>query len=412
MSSSDREQDPRQRAGANRRTFIGGGLLSVVAAGAGAAAATSLERDKVEPTSPEEAMVLPGEVVHTFHGARQAGIAEPPQAASTLIAFDLDEGGDRERVRRLMRIWTDDIERLMSGRGTLTDQEPELAQRSAGLTVTVGWGPRLFVLAELEAVRPTWAQDLPAFSHDQLDPAYSGGDLVLQISAHSPITVAHAQRQLTTSSAGLASTRWVQPGFREPMEYHGWSMRNLFGQVDGTVQPRFEGPDADLVWIGPDGPTGWQHGSSMVVRRIAMKLDAWDRVGRTGRENAIGRHLDDGSPITGGPVDAPVDLSATLDNGLPVVDGAAHVRLAAATTRQEQFLRRPYTYQDMDGGEVRTGLVFVTYQADPVRQFVPVQQRLADGDLMNLWTTPVGSALFAVLPGCSPGRYLGQDLLT
>ncbi|MGB3184544.1 MAG: hypothetical protein WBB15_01620 [Ornithinimicrobium sp.] len=60
------------------------------------------------------------------------------------------------------------------------------------------------------------------------------------------------------------------------------------------------------------------------------------------------------------------------------------MRRAAATTRGEQFLRRPYTYQDIDGSDVRTGLVFVTYQADPVRQFVPVQQRLAEADLMNL----------------------------
>ncbi|MGB3686602.1 MAG: hypothetical protein WA991_12335 [Ornithinimicrobium sp.] len=75
-------------------------------------------------------------------------------------------------------------------------------------------------------------------------------------------------------------------------------------------------------------------------------------------------------------------------------------------------MRRPYTYQDVVAGNVRTGLVFITYQADPVRQFVPVQRRLAEADLMNLWTTPVGSAVFAILPGCAPGRYLGQDLLT
>ncbi|MGB3686601.1 MAG: Dyp-type peroxidase [Ornithinimicrobium sp.] len=296
----------------SRRALVGGSLLSLGAAGAGAAAAHTLGEQSTEPA----AMPPPtGEIEYAFGGDRQPGIAEDPQPWSTLVGFDLTKGADRERVRRLMRIWTDDISRLMAGRGTLTDQEPELAERASGLTVTVGWGPHLFEVVDLDDVRPHWAKPLPEFEHDALDPAYSGGDLVLQIGSHSPITVAHAQRQLTTSAAGLATPRWVQPGFREPMEYHGWSMRNLFGQVDGTAQPRFKGPDEDLVWIGPDGPAGWEHGSSMVVRRIAMDLDSWDRVGRAGRENAIGRHLHDGAPITGGTVDTPVDLTATLENG-------------------------------------------------------------------------------------------------
>ena len=57
------------------------------------------------------------------------------------------------------------------------------------------------------------------------------------------------------------------------------------------------------------------------------------------------------------------------------------------------------------------GLVFVAFCADPLRQFLPVQERLAEADLMNLWTTPVGSAVFAVLPGCSEGGLLGGDLV-
>ena len=55
--------------------------------------------------------------------------------------------------------------------------------------------------------------------------------------------------------------------------------------------------------------------------------------------------------------------------------------------------------------------MFVAYQADPVRQFVPVQARLADLDLLNLWTTPVGSAVFAVLPGAREGEVLGEAML-
>ena len=46
-----------------------------------------------------------------------------------------------------------------------------------------------------------------------------------------------------------------------------------------------------------------------------------------------------------------------------------------------------------------------------MRQFVPVQRRLAEADLLNLWTTPIGSAVFAVLPGAQPGEVLGEALL-
>jgi dye decolorizing peroxidase len=43
---------------------------------------------------------------------------------------------------------------------------------------------------------------------------------------------------------------------------------------------------------------------------------------------------------------------------------------------------------------------------------VPIQQRLAENDLFNTWTTPIGSAVFALPPGCAPDGYLGDTLLT
>ena len=45
------------------------------------------------------------------------------------------------------------------------------------------------------------------------------------------------------------------------------------------------------------------------------------------------------------------------------------------------------------------------------RQFLPVQARLAASDAMNAWTVPIGSAVFALPPGCAPGGYVGEGLL-
>jgi dye decolorizing peroxidase len=87
------------------------------------------------------------------------------------------------------------------------------------------------------------------------------------------------------------------------------------------------------------------------------------------------------------------------------------------------MLRRSYNYDDdltVDGaaggaadpdGEISdSGLLFLAYQADVDEGFVPVQRRLADLDLLNQWTTPVGSAVFAIPPGCREGGFVGETL--
>ncbi|MGL5865155.1 MAG: Dyp-type peroxidase [Dermatophilaceae bacterium] len=158
---------------------------------------------------------------------------------------------------------------------------------------------------------------------------------------------------------------------------------------------------------------GWVTGSSVVVRRIRMDLDAWDRVARSSRENAIGRRLGTGGPVTGGGGEfAAPNFEARDEVGFTRIDLAAHIRRARATASHERFLRRPYSYDDGAGAVSDSGLVLIAYQADPVRQFLPVQTRLAEQDLMNLWTTPVGSAVFAVLPGPRPGEILGEAMVS
>lgn len=82
--------------------------------------------------------------------------------------------------------------------------------------------------------------------------------------------------------------------------------------------------------------------------------------------------------------------------------------------RQEIF-RRPYNYDvpPKEGSDQvsESGQIFVSVQADLLGQFVPIQQRLADLDLLNQWTTPIGSAVFALPPGCAEGGFLGKSVL-
>ncbi len=412
---------PKGRAagGPPRRTVLLSGLTGLAGAGALAGlSATDTQRGtaRVGSTAAPQA-AGPTSVARGFRGARQAGVVEPPQPYAAFVAMDLHPTADRDSVRRLLTVWTDDIERLMAGHGTLTDLEPELAAVPASLTVTLGVGPR--TVEAVGAATPSWLAPLPAFRIDRLQDRWSGGDLILKVSADSPVTVAHAQRRLITDAGDLATLRWVQRGFREPFSGpgSGTPMRNLLGQVDGTVQPSVTGADDGLLWVGSDVAPRWMAGgSTMVVRRIEMNLDAWDAADRVTREFAVGRRLDTGAPLTappGAPADAPADLHATDSLGFPVIDDFAHMRRAHAAEPHERFLRRPYSFDDAPegGGGSRSGLVFVTFQADPVRQYVQVQQRLAESDLLNLWTTPVGSAVFAVLPGARTGEILGEAML-
>ncbi|MFV0462717.1 MAG: Dyp-type peroxidase [Nostocoides sp.] len=350
---------------------------------------------------------------YAFFGQRQPGVAQPPQAFASWVGFDLVKGADRDAVRRLMVVWSDDIPRLMAGTGPLTDQEPELAAVAAGLTATVGWGPGLFSAARL--TKPSWLHPLPAYDIDRLQPAYGQTDVIVQVCADSPVTLAHARRQLITGVSDLAAVRWIQSGFREPMITHpdNRRMRNLFGQVDGTVNPDpSKAEDAALIWTS--GTDTWPAGgTSLVLRRIAMNMSTWDQADRESRENAIGRRLDTGGPVTGGAESAVADLNATDSLGFHVIDDVAHIRRAAAEKPNERILRRPYNYDDT--GQIEdhpVGLLFAAYQKDPMAQFAPIQERLSKGDLLNLWTTPIGSAVYAVPPGCRDGEYLGQPLLT
>ncbi len=392
-------------SGPRRRAIVAGGLGSAGAIGLAAAV-----RAGVAPTPEPVASSQPTTV--PYHGDRQAGVTTAPQQYATWAAADLSDGPiDRASAIRLLTIWSEDIARLTSGRGSLTDQAPELATDPHRLTVTVALGPGFFAHQDLAPLRPPWLKALPPFSIDKLEKRWSGGDVIVQVCSDSPITLAHAHRQLMTGVRTMLRPRWVQQGYREPAAVPGWKAgRNLFGQIDGTVQPALDGSDDALLWIG-SGP--WRDGSALVLRRIAMNLDTWDAVDRPSREVAVGRRLDTGAPLTGThEMDAP-DLAATDDLGLPVIDQASHMRRAMPRAAHERFLRRPYTYEAPPGaGTVSDqGLLFAAYCADPVRQFVPVQRRLAEVDLMNIWTTPIGSAVAAILPGAREGEYLGQRLL-
>lgn len=391
-------------------------LITGAAASVGGAAALAAQRALSTTASThgsEDATPPPlnGGVTVPFFGPHQAGIDTDAQAHAHLVALDLRPDATAEGVRSLLRLLSDDAARLTQGRAALADTEPELAVAPARLTITLGFGPGL--VARSPKTVPPWLRPLPPYGIDALEAARCDGDLLLQLACDDAVTLAHALRMLLKDARAFSTVRWSQAGFRRAhgTERPGTTMRNLFGQVDGTSNPLPGTPEFDrVVWASE----GWlAGGTGMVVRRIRMDLDGWDRVDREGRDAALGRFQSNGAPLTSSSTEAAAefdepDLERRGPYGFPVIPSFSHVARARTQDASTRIFRRSYNYDDPALGE--TGLLFLAFQADVDAQYVPIQRRLAELDLLNQWTTPTGSAVFAIPPGCDEGGYVGETL--
>ena len=350
-----------------------------------------------------------GDQVIPFYGARQAGVDTPLTQRVAHLVFTLKPDTDRDRLRNMLRIISDDTARLTRGMAPVADSEPELAVAPSRLTVTLGVGAEL--VRRAGAAVPYWLGPLPSFAIDKLQPQWTGGDLLITIQGDDLLTVEHAVRVLTRDTRFFCEPAYSQRGFLPAHDSHapGATPRNLFGQVDGTVNPTAGTTDFDTVaWISDKS---WlNNGTSFVLRRIEMDLDTWDTLDRPDREKSVGRTLDTGAPL--GAVhefDEP-DFEARTSMGMPVIPDLAHMRRARMADRTQRIARRGHSFVDIIDGVTVSGLLFGSFQRDVTAQFVPIQESLAAADLLNIWTTPVGSAVFAIPPGCAEGGFVGETL--
>lgn len=340
-------------------------------------------------------------------GAHQPGIEAAPLAQTTLLALDIKPGIAIDQMRSWMTILGDDIDRLMGHRELLADPQPELSERQDRLAIVVGFGPRLFKKLGLEQHRPAGFAELPEFKIDRLTLEHSGGDVLLMISSDSNLQAAHVERSLLRDSAYFADLKWRQTGFSaidsaSPLG----SQRNLMGQIDGTGSPQ---PGSTTfkssVWgetttDAADKQAWYDGGTTLVYRKIEMNLDTWDILDHGGKEEVIGRKLSNGAPLGGKKETDFLDLNARGENGLLQIPGFAHVRQAQSAEGSLPLFRKPYNYlEERADGSTRAGLVWLAYAKNSTEQYVPLQRRLADFDLLNKWTTPVASAIFVIPRG-------------
>jgi deferrochelatase/peroxidase EfeB len=372
-----------------------------------------------------------------FHGAHQAGITTPVQDRLHFAAFDVTSDR-RDDVIGLLRAWTVAAAQLTRGEevGDLgatdgpylappEDTGEALGLSAANLTITIGFGPSLFVDADdrdrfgLAAMRPAALRDLPHFPGDNLDPTRSGGDLCIQACADDPQVAVHAVRNMARLAFGVAGVRWSQLGFGRTSSTSTAQAtpRNLMGFKDGTANLKTE--EAELldqfVWVadGDDDSASWLAGGTyLVTRRIKMHIETWDRTSLAEQEGVIGRDKKRGAPLSGGEELTAIDFAAAGSAG-PLVPIDAHVRLAHPSHNADsRILRRGYNFADgSDGlGHLDAGLFFIAFTRDPTRHFVPLQRNLARHDALNEYIQHTGSAVFAVPPGAASGGFVGDTL--
>jgi deferrochelatase/peroxidase EfeB len=428
----------------NRRTFLTRSAAVLGAGALGGAGAIARNHDSADgatgpgtPSAAEEQAVAKAQLARRepFEGAHQAGILTPVPAQATFVALDSiapNRGVLEEALQALSRRAREltvggEIPVLTSGQppSVLEPDEPPpdsgiLGPVNApdGLTITIALGASLFdERYGLSGSRPRELIRMPTFATDDLDPAQSHGDLMLQICAHQRDTVTHTLRELLRTVRGALQARWTLDGFsgadRGPSPRN--NPRNLFAFRDGTANP----PTGDgalmdqLVWAGADEPAWAQGGTYQVVRIIRMHVEFWDRVGLGEQEKLIGRVRSSGAPIGGS--EEFEDPRYDLDPEGKRIPLDAHIRLAnprTAATADQRILRRGFNYnRGLDtAGALDQGLIFVAFNQSPRRQFQTIQERL-DAEPLIDYITPVGGGYFFAPPGASgPFGWVGAGL--
>ncbi len=220
-------------------TAVAAAAVAVTGAAAEAKAAGARAAGAADRTQPPSSV--------SFHGANQAGVLRPaqPQASSCFASFALTAKSGPE-LAQLLQTLTARIRFLTAGGAPEVlgegfpppDSEVLGSEVPAdGLSVTVGLAASVFDgRFGIASKKPNGLTEMTAFPNDVADPAWLGGDLLLQICANSVDTVHHALRDITKHTRALMQTSWQIHGFVSAPRPTG-APRNLFGYKDGISNP-------------------------------------------------------------------------------------------------------------------------------------------------------------------------------
>jgi deferrochelatase/peroxidase EfeB len=363
-----------------------------------------------------------------FHGYHQAGIATPPQPVGSFAAFDVTVSGRRE-LAELFRTLTARARFLTAG-GTPPKAPPGMAPPDNeilgpevvpdDLTFTLALGASLFDgRYGLGGRKPVQLSTMKPFRHDDLDPALSQGDLLVQMCADHRDTTVHALLDILAHTSGAMRPRWRIDGQRNPSRPVG-TPRDWFGFKDGTANPDTTQMD-QVVWVQPHtAEPAWAAGGTYQVLRIVhFNLEKWQRVPLAQQELIFGRRKASGAPMyarSEGASDLLDPIYTNDPQGL-ITPLDSHIRLANPQTPQtastSTILRRSYDYnRTVDaGGGLDLGHLFCCFQRE-LNTYITMQNRL-EGERLVPFISPRGGGYFFALPGVRDDKdYYARGLLT
>jgi deferrochelatase/peroxidase EfeB len=406
----------------SRRALLGSAAAGAAGLGVGAIAGWRLTEgaaasDTLQP-------------VRGWYGKTQPGISDRTRGFTMLASFTC-VARSPAALEQMFRDLGDQARVLCDGlsEGDMATSAPPPTtgmlgdDSTKGTTVVVSVGASLFDgRLGLADKLPSELVPMPFLVNDRLDPAWSHGDVLVQIAADRPDALAHSIRQIARATRDSLILRWMLDGFNQadPADKPGHVQnRNTLGFKDGTANLDMNGADAaHFVWIENDlnnrvEPAWTQNGTYQVVRLIRTLVEQWDRAPLSEQEHIIGRSKESGAPLgLRGEADDPGYADDPEGDRIPL---DAHIRLARPRTRateHQRMLRKGFNYaHGFDrSGYVDQGLAFVSYQKT-LDAFMAVQLRLK-GEPLEEYTLPFGGGFFFVLPGVQDADdYLGRTLL-
>jgi deferrochelatase/peroxidase EfeB len=366
-----------------------------------------------------------------FYGYHQAGIATIQQPVGRFITFDVT-ATDRSELTDLFRTLTSRAAFLTAG-GRPQQAPPSSPPSDTGilgsvvvpddLTITVAVGASLFDgRYGLTSRKPTQLVTMQPFLHDDLDPALSQGDMLIQICANHLDTSVHAMLDIMAHTQGAMKPRWRIDGVHSPPRPVGIP-RDWFGFKDGITNPTLTDPVQldQQVWVQPHtAEPAWTAGGTYhVVRIVHFNIEQWQKVPVAEQERIFGRRKPSGAPMYAVDENASDNLDPIYTNdpqGL-ITPLNSHIRLANPQTPEtaatSAILRRSYEYDrspDVNGG-LDLGHAFCCFQRE-LNTYITMQTRLED-ELLVPYISPRGGGYFFALPGVVNDQdYYARGLLT
>lgn len=365
----------------------------------------------------------------SFYGEHQAGITTPMQDRAYFAAFKV-ETADAGQLQSKLKEMTAAADRMSRGLGAgaigavqgMPEAPPDdtgeaLDLPAARVTMTIGFGASIFDNRfGFASKKPANFNELPRFAADQIKPEQLGGDILIQVCADDDQVAFHAMRNLIRISKGTLSVLWLQSGFSGSSKAVSspHTPRNLFGFKDGTnnLKVNDAAETAEHLWVDIDWMAG---GTYAAVRNFRFDIETWDRSALVEQEQVFGRNKGEGAPLSGGTEFTKPDFAAKGADGQTAIPTNSHMALAHPDKHGgAKMLRRAYNYSNGADrvGRIDAGLLFISYQKDLEKQFVPIQRALANNDRMNEYVKVVGSGAFACPPGLKPGQYWGHQLFS